>query len=132
MREVTIGRVKGRVLMARFRAADRLVRCLLARAGREFDPFDLRNIATTIGGVTAVALLLSGPVAGQSGPWPVRDARLFDGETVVERSSVDVNAGRITYLGRNPPLTADMQIVEGSDMTLPPGPASSMRTFTPA
>jgi hypothetical protein len=111
------------MLMAPFRAADRLVRCLLARA-------DLRNIATTIGGVTAVALLLSGPVAGQSGPWLVRDVRLFDGETVIERSSVVVDAGRITYLGHNPPLTADMQIVEGSGMTLLP--ASSMRTFTPA
>lgn len=43
-----------------------------------------------------MALLLSGPVAGQSGPSLVRDARLFDGETVVERSSVVVDAGRIT------------------------------------
>ncbi len=63
------------------------------------------------------------PVAGQP-PEPssfvVRDARVFDGERVLERATVVVRAGRIVAVGPAAP-PADLPVIDGRGRTLLPG-----------
>ncbi|HYC52186.1 MAG TPA: amidohydrolase family protein [Gemmatimonadaceae bacterium] len=60
---------------------------------------------------------LAGPLTGNS--FVVRDVRVFDGERVIERTSVTVRDGRIARVGGSPPR--DLPAIDGSGKTLTPG-----------
>ena len=59
--------------------------------------------------------------AAQSRPTLIRDARLFDGQAVVERASVLVRDGKIAAVGRTVRAPAGAEIVDGRGKTLLPG-----------
>jgi imidazolonepropionase-like amidohydrolase len=57
------------------------------------------------------------PVTGNS--FVIRDARVFDGDKVIERANVAVQNGRITSVGRN--LSRDLPMIDGKGKTVIPG-----------
>lgn len=59
--------------------------------------------------------------ASASGSFVIRDVRVFDGERVLERTSVQVRAGRIEAVDTELPVPAGVAIVEGAGRTLLPG-----------
>ena len=62
-------------------------------------------------------IAIVGPVTGNS--FVVRDVRVFDGASVIERTSVAVRNGRIVSLGRDVPR--DLPAIDGRGKTLLPG-----------
>ena len=74
-----------------------------------------------------LAFLYALPEPGDRAPPPgasvyaIRDARVFDGERVLERATVLVRDGRIEALGADLAVPADATVIEGRGRTLLPG-----------
>lgn len=55
-----------------------------------------------------------------SNSFAVRDARIFDGETFIDRATVVVRDGRIETVARDADIPAGLQVIEGKGKTLMP------------
>lgn len=54
-------------------------------------------------------------------PLIITDVKIFTGESVIEKGSVVVNDGIITYVGTAPPSTPDATVISKPGHTLLPG-----------
>jgi imidazolonepropionase-like amidohydrolase len=61
------------------------------------------------------------PAAEVPDAFAIRDARVFDGDRVIERASVIVRSGRIEAVGADLPIPDGLPVVEASGRTLLPG-----------
>ena len=79
------------------------------------------------GGAPPPANAITAPPDEQS--FAVRDVRVFDGERVLEHTSVVVRAGRIAAVGGA--LPGDVPVLDGRGRTLLPGLSTPTRTCRP-
>lgn len=59
--------------------------------------------------------------AAEGNSFAIRDARVFDGERVIERANVVVRDGRIAAVGAGVPIAAGTRTIDGRGKTLLPG-----------
>lgn len=57
----------------------------------------------------------------ESNSFAIRDVRVFDGETVLERANVIVKDGLIAAVGEGAAIPADVEVIDGNGKTLLPG-----------
>lgn len=67
------------------------------------------------------ALVPAVACAGDLNSFAVRDVRVFDGDRTIPRANVVVTDGRITAVGPDAPIPADLTVVDGAGKTLLPG-----------
>lgn len=89
----------------------------------------LASIACGLALVAVLATWVAAPTASNredaaslpSGDFAIRDVRVFDGERVLERSTVVVRSGRVVSSGAGVAPDSSLPVVDGKGMTLLPG-----------
>lgn len=99
--------------------------------GREPRPLGAFETGGPRAGVGAAALatvailgpVSSAPAAAQETPpsFAIRDVRVFNGALVLESQTVVVDRGTIVAMGREVPVPANAELIDGSDHMLLPG-----------
>ena len=78
-------------------------------------------------GIVFAAVLLvfvgfaRGPFSGKPETTVIKDVRIFDGKTVIPKGTVVFQEGRITAVGKNIPIPANADVIDGTGKTLLPG-----------
>jgi imidazolonepropionase-like amidohydrolase len=90
-----------------------------------------KKIITSFLVLSCIFLLKDSGISQNSSVFAVRDARVFDGERVLEKAVVVVKDGKILGVGAGIPIPEGANIIDGSGKTLLPGLIDSHTHISP-